>query len=572
MKKLATKVWIVAAAALVVTMVLVSVAPSHHPVAQHHPVARQQQVQVKPGAPFTLRVLAGSELGGMTKILAQAAARTGVTVKLTNLSETDSFTAAQELANGTAQRKYDAVWFGSNDYFGLFPPASNYLTDATPVMTSPVVLAVESSAASRLGWANGSTTWQDIAEAAGAGDFEFGMASPATSEAGLAGLVAVATATARAHGPLREGEIRAIAPELTAMFQKQVMSAPDSVDLTNAYLKELRHPEPGLPDGVIDDEADLISLVAVAKASRAAPLTMVYPSNGVVQLDYPLTLLTTAKHAAGNAFKRLVAYLTSPAVQRQIEATTHFRPVVNPSQPDGGRPTDLDVVPSPGSPGTLQRLIQLYLSQFRAPARTVFVLDTSGSMGTDQGLADLKAILNVLTGAVASPAAKFSEFRDGEEVTFLPFNYQPTKYPASFSIPPSGPGATLAEIRRYVDTLQANGRTNIYDSLVDAYQILKQQDESEPGRIDSIVLITDGMNNEGRNLYTKGKGTESFYAFYNSLWAHIEPAPVYAIAVGAASPTQLRKLADITGGTFRNGEGEPASVLDTIIEDIRGYQ
>jgi Ca-activated chloride channel homolog len=566
MRKLALKVWAVAVVAVVAAVVLVLLAP------WHPPVVPQPQVQAKPGPPYTLRVLAGSELGGMTKILAQAAARTGVTVKLTETDKTDSFTAAQELANGTAQRSYDAVWFGSDDYFGLFPPAPNYLTDATPVMSSPVVLAVESSVASRLGWAKGSVTWQDIAEAAGSGDFKFGMASPATAEAGLAGLVAVATATARARGPLRESEIRGIAPELTAMFQKQIMSARDSVDLSSMYLKELQHPEPGVPDGIIDDEADLIALVAKTKASRTAPLTLVYPSNGVIELNYPLTLLTTANHAADNAFKRLVAYLTSPAVQRQIKATTHFRPVVNLNQPDGDRSADLDVLQSPGAPGTLQTLVELYLSQFRAPARTVFVLDTSGSMGTDQGLADLKTILNVLTGAVASPAAKFSEFRDGEAVTFLPFNYQPAEHPAPFGIPSSDPGPTLAKIRRYVQALRAYGATDIYDSLVEAYEVLKQQDKDEPGRIDSIVLITDGMNNEGRNLYTKGKGTESFYAFYNSLWAHIEPAPVYAIAVGAASPTQLQKVADITGGTFSNAEHEPASTLDTIIEDIRGYQ
>jgi hypothetical protein len=73
----------------------------------------------QPPPDYTLRVLAGSELGDMTSILARASASTGVTVRLTT---TDSFIAAQEVADGTARLHYDAVWFASDDYFDLFSP------------------------------------------------------------------------------------------------------------------------------------------------------------------------------------------------------------------------------------------------------------------------------------------------------------------------------------------------------------------------------------------------------------------------------------------------------------------
>ncbi len=514
----------------------------------------------QPPPDYTLRVLAASELGDMTGVLAQASASTGVTVRLTTA---DSFIAAQEVADGTAQRRYDAVWFASDNYFGLFPPAAKYLSDTTPIMSSPVVLAVRSSVARRLGWESGFATWADIAEAAASGDFTFGMASPVTADAGLSGLVAAATATARVNGPLQEGQILPTVPELTGLFHRQILSAPDSTDLIRVYSRELAHPEPGLPDGIIDDEADLIALKA--EAPKGEPLTLVYPSNGVIEADYPLSMLTTAPSGARDAFERLVRYLTSPAAQQQIMTTTHRRPVVHLAQPEDELPTSLDVLRSPSNPATVQTLIDVYLGQLRAPGRTIYVLDTSASMGEGHRLDDLESALSALTGAGASPAGKFSEFRDGEEVTFLPFSHTP-EAPTVFTIPGSDPGPTLAGIRNYIrNELKAHGRTAIYDSLEYAYQLLEAQDAKAPGRIDSIVLITDGGNDWGSSM-------GDFFTYYRSLWAHSESAPVYSIAVGEAQRSEHWQVANVTGGTPTNAEQEPLSALDTIIEDIRGSQ
>jgi Ca-activated chloride channel homolog len=136
----------------------------------------------------------------------------------------------------------------------------------------------------------------------------------------------------------------------------------------------------------------------------------------VIEAGYPLSMLTTASPAARAAFERLVDYLTSPAVQQQIMTTTHRRPVATLAQPDSEQPRSLDVLRFPRNPTTVQTLIDVYLGRLRRPGRTVYVLDTSASMSGPR-LADLKSALGALTGAGASLAAKFSEFRDGEEVT-----------------------------------------------------------------------------------------------------------------------------------------------------------
>jgi Ca-activated chloride channel family protein len=193
------------------------------------------------------------------------------------------------------------------------------------------------------------------------------------------------------------------------------------------------------------------------------------------------------------------------------------------------------------------------------------VLDTSYSM-KGPGIAELKTALSGLTGAGTGPAGEFSEFRDGEQVTFLPFRTVPGKQ-APFTIKGSDPSQTLANIRTYIQGLQAGQHTDIYGALEDAYGILGKQDAQDPGLIDSIVLITDGRKTNGPDLY---RGKDNFTAFYNAQWAHGEPAPVYVIAVGDAQTGGLQDVADLTGGTLSNGEGP--GMLDTIVEDIRGYQ
>ncbi len=60
--------------------------------------------------------------------------------------------------------------------------------------------------------------------------------------------------------------------------------------------------------------------------------------------------------------------------------------------------------------------------------------------------------------------------------------------------------AVLMRMRAYVSGLHVHGHTAICDALVDAYQITAAQHAADPGRIESIVLFTDGENNTGRDL------------------------------------------------------------------------
>lgn len=513
------------------------------------------------GSPYTLRVLASSELSDMTPILSQVARATGVTVRQTPIG---SLAGAQQVIDGTADGKYDAVWFASDAYLDLWPGALARLNGTTEIMASPVVVGVRSSVARALGWDDGRVTWAQIARAAARHSFTFGMTDPADSNSGLSALVAVATAAVGKGAALETAEIPAAEPELSALFHAQVMTAPTSGPLTREFGRLLDSDSGTLPDGLIDYENELLTLQASAPENDR--LTLVYPSDGVLEATYPLSILASASAAAKSAYQRLAACLTSQGIQEEIMRQTNRRPI-------GGSPALTEalaaehpfVLPFPSAPSTVDDLITAYYGHLRTAGRTVYVLDTSGSMRGAR-LAALKQALLALCGVDTSLSSTLSTFRAGEEITFLPFSNAPLR-PATFNLPPPGPPsgdqAVLATMRAYIDDLAVHGHTAIYDALVAAYRLMASQNAADPGRISSIVLLTDGENTHGRTL-------SQFISWYHALPPGAPP--VYAIAFGQADLPELQEVASTTGGTAYDATGQPVSDLVTIFQEIRGYQ
>ena len=149
------------------------------------------------------------------------------------------------------------------------------------------------------------------------------------------------------------------------------------------------------------------------------PLTLVYPMDGIITADYPLMLLNKNQRAA---YDRLVSYLRSPDFQKQIMAQTLRRPAIPGIPLDPHIPNHLLLMglPIPEHCGGHRHAAFSYLDEQRVPAHAYFVLDVSGSMEGD-GLRDLKAALNGLTGLDTSLTGRFSRFRGREEISIITF-------------------------------------------------------------------------------------------------------------------------------------------------------
>ncbi|SEG13829.1 Ca-activated chloride channel family protein [Thermomonospora echinospora] len=493
-----------------------------------------------------LRVLAGSELADLKPILDQAERDIGVKVRLEYAGTLDG---VRQVVDGRADGRYEAVWFSSNRYLSLHRDAQRRLRTATTTMISPVVLGVRRSAAERLGWHTRPPTWADIAEAAAGHRFTYGMTSPAASNSGFSALVAVASALSGRGGALDAASIDAAGPKLTDFFAGQTLTAGSSGWLSDAYLRR----QGSSVDGLINYESVLRSVGASGKLRE--PLTIIYPRDGVVTADYPLTLLASAPAHAADAHRRLGEYLRRPDVQRRIMTETHRRPVnpeAAPAEPAAIPPE----LPFPARPDAVQALLAAYYDKFRRPSRTLYVLDVSGSMKGER-IEALRTALVALTGG----AGRFERFHNREEVTLIPFSGTPGQ-PVSYTVPAEAPEAELGRIRERARELTAGGDTAIYDSLMRAYGVADEQAARDPDRFTSIVLMSDGEN-------TGGLEFAGFRARFAGLPERVRGVPVFPILFGEAAVTEMGALAELTGGRTFDARSQP---LDVVFREIRGYQ
>ncbi|SES06642.1 VWA domain-containing protein [Actinokineospora terrae] len=502
-----------------------------------------------------LRVLAGSELADLKPVLEQAAQATGVRVEFTF---SGTIEGSEVLASGKADGRYDAVWFSANRYPQAIPDAARRLGAQAKVMTSPVVLGLARSKATELGWVDKPVSWSDIAKAAADKRFSYGMTDPSASNSGFSALVGVASALAGTGSAISATEVGAVKPQLKGFFSAQAMSAGSSGWLSEAYQRRATGEDPGAKiDGLINYESVLLSLNAGGKLPE--PLALIYPSDGVVTADYPLTALKDAPEHARADHKKLTEYLRTPAVQRDIMSRTHRRPAVPGVELDKDFGTrTLVELPFPATEQAFDALLMAYFDEIRRPSRTVYVLDVSGSMAGER-IEKLRAALVGLTGASNDLVGRYRRFHGREEVTFLPFSGEPGQ-PITFSVPEVDQRAELDRIKQTAEDLDSGGGTAIYSSLERAYQHLGAQPDD--GRFTSIVLMTDGENNSGTDL-------AGFQQAREKLPERLKGVPVFTVLFGEGNKDEMADVARRTGGKVFDARDTD---LQHVFREIRGYQ
>jgi len=499
----------------------------------------------KPDASHTLTVLAGSEIKDLEPVFADMEKSTGIHLSLTYIGTLEG---AEKIEAGDTS---DIAWFSHGKYLSLLPTAGKKIVTQTKIMLSPVIIGVKKSVADKFGWTdNPNVTWKDIQVKAADGSFRFAMTNPAASNSGFTALVGVASALSGSSDAIDTGAIDKDA--LRAFFKGQTLTAGSSGFLADTYTRQQAD-----VDGIINYESILMSLNAGGKLKE--PLTLIYPKEGIVTADYPMMLLNKDKQ---DAYDKVVTYLRSPDVQKRIMTETLRRPAIPgvPLDPRFSTSTWIEL-PFPAKLDTIDALITAYLDEVRKPATAIFVLDTSGSMQGDR-LAKLQAAMDALTGLDTSLTGQFTRFRAREQVTIVDFA-NTVKEVKTFTIDDTQPtGADMQAIRSYVEGLNADGGTAIYDALAAAYEQVQHEQASDPDRLYSIVLMTDGENNSGSDL-------GGFKSLYGTLPQAAQDVHIYPILFGDAKTSEMQAIADLTGGKLFDATN---SSLETIFKQIRGYQ
>jgi Ca-activated chloride channel family protein len=503
------------------------------------------------GAPSAnaFTILAGSELKDVDATLGEDIRKaTGIEV---HFSYAGTLDAIDRLGAG---ERFDAVWVSHGKYLAMHPELKARIAAQEKIMLSPVILGVKASRAKALGWDGNDPTWKDIADAAGAGRFTFGMTSPTASNTGFTAVIGIAAALASNPDALTAADVSN--PQLKGFFQGQRMTAGSSGWLADAYAADASK-----VDGIINYESVILSLNASGKLGE--PLVPVYPKEGIVTADYPLMLLNAAKRAE---YDRLIAHLRSPEFQTRLSAATLRRPVNADATPAPSIPQrTLIELPFPGQLQVINGLLDAFLADVRVPATSRYVLDVSGSMNEDGRLGQLKTAMDTLAGGDGgSLASRYARFQNRERIGLIPFSSRPmATLRFDMGATEAENRATLEAIRADVARMQADGGTAIYDSVQQALIELAAEKRSESSpHYYTVVLMTDGEN-------THGMALGQLLDWRSRQDAAIQSIRVFPIVFGNADLDEMNALAEATGGKAFDANDR---ALALVFKDIRGYQ
>jgi Ca-activated chloride channel family protein len=399
--------------------------------------------------------------------------------------------------------------------------------DARPFMLTPLVLAMPRPMAEALGWPDTPIGYADLIalsqDPAGWaakghpewGAFKFGKTNPNFSTSALSATIAQYYAATGKSKDLTLEDLND--PEVEA-FSRAVESAVVHYgDITLTFLNNwFRNDERGTAltyvSAVAVEEKSVIDynrgnpdgITAAGERPRPpkVPLVAVYPKEGTLFSDNPFFVLdapwvTGPGKEGARAFERFVQ---QPANQRKV-LQFGFRP----GNPDVavGAPIDASNGVDPNQPQTelrvpapavLAAVIDKWEEQ-RKSARVLIVLDVSGSMGDPGG--DDRTKLEL---AKAAAIDALGQFKPDDEVGLRIFStgIGPADHPDYLDLVPIGPVSTTREtMRSKLRDLIPTNATPLYTVARDSYRELRKA--YDPARINAVLLLTDGRNEDDRN-------------------------------------------------------------------------
>jgi Ca-activated chloride channel family protein len=455
---------------------------------------------------------------------------------------------ADRLRNSGASAA-DFAWPASGFYLHLNVPQR--ILASEKIMQSPVVFALKKPRAEDLGWDKHPPTWDEIAAVVSRDNLSLGMTSPVVSDLGLAALFTAGVATAREPHPRPA--------DLDLAKLRQLYSGTRVLGGSAHWLADIYVKQENRLDGMINYEAVVLNLNAGGQIST--PLAVIHPRDGSMVADYPLMLINPAHKAE---YGKLVAFLHGLKVQQDMVNRTWRRPVT----PGVRLPPELAArtekpLPEPTQPLLVDTVLDAYQTQVRLPAHSYFVLDVSGSMAQEHRMDELKAALHLLSGSdQTSLAGRYARFLPREKVDLTTFDSHIVDHLSVDFAGTAGYDKTRARFEDFVDALQPRGGTAIYDALEATYQQALKDRKQQPGYYPSIVLMTDGESSSGSNF-------EQFRNWYQALPDTAQDIPVFTIMFGDADMSEMKSLAELTGGRVFDAT---SSSLSAVFKEIRGYQ
>ena len=399
----------------------------------------------------------------------------------------------------------------------------------TSFQLTPLVIAMPKPMAQALGWPDEPLGFADILalsqDPAGWsahgrpewGPFRLGKTNPNFSTSGLSALLAQAYA---ASGKTTGLSIEDLEKPTTDAFARAIESSvvhygDTTLTFLNNWYRADQRGNPfgyvsavaveeksvidynrGNPDGVLQDGEE--------PRPPRVPLVAIYPEEGTVYSDNPLYVLDApwVDQAQVAGAGRFIDFLGERANQEKIlefgfrpgnPAVALAKPIDLSNGVDPNQPQTLLEVPEPE---VLTRLLDDWQDQ-RKPARVLLLVDVSGSMGE---VADPETGATKLDLAKSAAITALDDFNDDDEVGLWVFTTaltDPDGNPTEHLelVAPGRVGDVGERLKASLRDLAPLQGTPLYSATELAYD--NQVEGYDPTRINAVVLLSDGVNDDG---------------------------------------------------------------------------
>jgi hypothetical protein len=291
----------------------------------------------------------------------------------------------------------------------------------------------------------------------------------------------------------------------------------------------------------------------------------VVPSEGTASLDYPWITAPRLNHRTKELLDRVLQQLRSPQGAEDITGAG-FRAADGSGSPRvAGMPSGPVRVRKP-LPGAQQASALGLWAAVRTDMRMLAVMDVSGSMRATAGSrtrmelaqAAAKTALNSFPQTSQVGLWEFSTDRDGVGKDYR--ELQPIRpLTAQASTGGTHKDVLNAEFAKMVDSVE--GDTGLYDTLLASYRSVKAS--YEPGFVNSVVLMTDGVNDD-----RSGLSLEQLLAALKSERDSKRPVRVILIGLGEQTDAAtLQRIAETAGGASYVAK-DPQDITSVFIEAL----
>ncbi|TWJ26263.1 von Willebrand factor type A domain-containing protein [Micromonospora endolithica] len=417
--------------------------------------------------------------------------------------------------------------------------------NGSSIARSPVVVAMPQPIATRLGWPDKKLSWVSLVQQVNSSKpLKTGIVDPTRDAAGLSGLLSLTTAAGSAGKDAQKdtvGALRALATGRSNLRQDLVAKFPTAEDPTTIARS--------LGAAALSEE----DVIAYNNKKPPVPLAALYLEPASIPLDYPYAVLPGIEPAKASAARVLFELLTKPAFRDRLAAQSLRAPDGNwgdgftapPGAPSpaggaastpangGGAAGDLD-------PAAIERAVSSW-SIATQSGRMLCIIDVSGSMKNKVPSANNATRQQV---TVAAAQRGLNLFDDAWQIGLWTFSTNLDGARDYRELVDIGPLSTQrGRLEQALAGVQSSsGDTGLYDTVLAAYKTV--QEDWDPGQVNSIVLFTDGKNEDANGI-----SQAKLLSELKRIKDPERPVQVVLIGIGSeVNKAELKAITDITGG------------------------